>query len=170
MSDNVKFIFKTLLKVPIIIFVMYFVFNLFVFALTYFRALGVSYVVMQTAVENNYIPEQEMNTLQNYANSLSTEMAPSWRVVGSTVKQQYGKVTTCGVEYTYKVIWPLMPQDQYANEGGQVEGWGGTDTTGGWASENELENRRKDGRHLLEFDIRITYDVPGLKYYADLAY
>ena len=53
MAENVKFIFKTLIKVPIIIFVTYFIVNLFAFTVSYFRLLGVSYVVLQTAIENN---------------------------------------------------------------------------------------------------------------------
>lgn len=170
MEDGVKFIFKTLLKVPIIIFVCYLFFNIFTFAFTYFRALGISYVVMQTVVENNYIPPQEKSTLQAYASSMTTEMAYNWKIVGTETKQQYGKTANAGVSYTYKVIWPLMPYEQYNNEDGQVEGFNGTDTTGGWASDTELDSRREDSNHLLTFNITIDYDVPGLKYYADLAY
>lgn len=66
MSDSVKFIFKTLTKVPIIIMCAYAVFNIFAFFFIYFRMLGVSYVVMQTAVENNYIPTTEGGTLLDY--------------------------------------------------------------------------------------------------------
>ncbi len=67
MSDEVKFIFKTLLKVPIIIVVSFLILNLFAFFFVYFKVLGLSYVVMQTAVENNYLPKTEVNTLCNYA-------------------------------------------------------------------------------------------------------
>lgn len=66
MSDSVKFIFKTLTKVPIVIMCAYAVFNIFAFFFIYFRMLGVSYVVMQTAVENNYIPTTEGGTLLDY--------------------------------------------------------------------------------------------------------
>ena len=74
MSDGVKFIFKTLLKVPIIILVTYAIFNAFAFSLSYFKILGFSYVAMQTAVENNYLPTQELNTLTTYLTDLETEM------------------------------------------------------------------------------------------------
>ena len=70
MSDSVKYIFKTLVKVPCIIMVCFMVLNAFMFVYSYFKVLGLSYVVMQVAVENNYIPTTEFNTLEAYANSL----------------------------------------------------------------------------------------------------
>lgn len=66
MSDEVKFIFKTLFKVPVIIFVSFFILNIFAFFFIYFKVLGASYVVMQTAVENNYLPTAELNQLINF--------------------------------------------------------------------------------------------------------
>lgn len=71
MADNVKFIFKSLIKVPIFIFVAFFIFNIFTFFFIYFKMLGISYVVMQTAVENNYLPQQELTTLNEYMTSLN---------------------------------------------------------------------------------------------------
>lgn len=181
MADNVKFIFKTLLQVPIIVFFCYLIFNIFAFAHSYFQALGLSYVVMQTAVENNYIPDQEMSTLRTYANSLGSEMANNYQIVaycsdGQNRKQQYGKAFTAGVSYNYRVIWPLMPYEQNQNYDpengvyGQVEGMNGTDTTGGYASETDIERRQHDSWHDITFPVTIKYQVPGLKYYADLAY
>lgn len=70
MGDGVKFIFKTLFKVPVIIFVSFFIMNILFFFLVYFKMLGFSYVIMQTAVENNYLPTQELRTLTAYARSL----------------------------------------------------------------------------------------------------
>lgn len=178
MADGVKFIFKTLLKVPIIIFTCYLVLNLFTFAHTYFKALGFSYVVMQTAVENNYIPASEQYALQNYCDTLnnSSEMMSNVSIIaknseGNNSKQQYGKAFTAGVSYRYRVIWPLMPHEQYNNyDDARVEGLHGTDTTGGNASDAELEERMKDDKHDIGLNIVIKYTVPGLKYYADLAY
>lgn len=71
MAENVKFIFKSLIKVPIFIFVAFFIFNIFTFFFIYFKMLGISYVVMQTAVENNYLPQQELTTLNKYMTSLN---------------------------------------------------------------------------------------------------
>ena len=59
MTGTVKSIFKTLVKVPVTIIVAYFIINLVLFSYFYFRFAGVSYVIMQTAMENNYIPETE---------------------------------------------------------------------------------------------------------------
>lgn len=73
MTDGVKFIFKTLLKVPVIIFVSFFVFNILVFFLIYFKMLGFSYIVMQTAVENNYLPNSELESLLAYADRMDAE-------------------------------------------------------------------------------------------------
>ena len=71
MTDSVKFIFKTLIKVPIIIFIAFAIFNIFSFCFIYFRMLGLSYVVMQTAVENNYLPASETNTLIDHIRDTS---------------------------------------------------------------------------------------------------
>ena len=67
MSDEVKFIFKTLMKVPVFIIVSFLILNMFAFFFIYFKVLGLSYVVMQTAVENNYLPPTEIRTLCKYA-------------------------------------------------------------------------------------------------------
>ena len=66
MADGVKFIFKTLIKVPCIIMVCYFVLNIFMFMYYYFKMLGISYEAMQVVVENNYIPPQEFELLNKY--------------------------------------------------------------------------------------------------------
>lgn len=66
LQEEVKFIFKTLIKVPVVIFFSYFIFNIIFFFYIYFQMLGFSYVIMQTAVENNYLPTSELNTLAAY--------------------------------------------------------------------------------------------------------
>lgn len=71
MTDSVKFIFKTLIKVPIFIFVAFFILNIFSIAFIYFKMLGLSYVVMQTAVENNYLPDSEVSMILTYLNDIS---------------------------------------------------------------------------------------------------
>ena len=71
MEDGVKYIFKVLLKVPIIIVVCYLVMNIFFFFFIYFKCLGISYVVMQTAVENNYLPQRELKALCQYVDSIN---------------------------------------------------------------------------------------------------
>ena len=172
-----------MLKVPVIIFVCYFVFNLFCFTYTYFRALGLSYVVMQTAVENNYIPPSEKATLEAYCNTLSnsSDMCSNFRLKaenssGNNTRQQYGRPFTAGISYTYRVIWPLMPYEQYNNydpanmEYGRTAGFNGTDTTGGDINDSEIEARMSDQWHDISIPITIEYTVPGLKYYADLPY
>ena len=71
MADSVKYIFKTLIKVPCIILVCYMILNAFMFVYSYFKVLGLSYVVMQTAVENNYLPNDQLAMLDDYAQSLA---------------------------------------------------------------------------------------------------
>lgn len=175
MSDGVKFIFKTLIKVPCIICVIYAIFNIFFFSLTYFKMLGVSYAVMQTAIENNYIPESERLTLQSYIDSISLGefvedaclicdadgngtygVYTNTGVSGSEYLQrtQYGSTVRVGVSFKYKMIWPLRPADELdqnvdANSGVNVLGY------------NEVADVTNGG-------LKITYEVPGLKYYPDL--
>ncbi len=71
MSDSVKFIFKTLIKVPCIILGAFAVMNLFAFLFIYFKVLGLSYVVMQEVAENNYITTSQFNQINNYMEEIN---------------------------------------------------------------------------------------------------
>lgn len=188
MSSGVSFIFKTLIKIPCYIMVMYLVFNLFGFTLTYFKLLGFSYTIQQTAVENNYIPEQEKLTLTRYLNDISgTDVVEGARLVlddpsqpsipSATIKRQYGNEVVVGVEATYKFIWPLMPREQLNDEfdptqenGGGFQGMSDTATFSGYADGGTLEARRAEKNNKAKSNIRIVYTVPGLKYYPDLGF
>lgn len=181
MAENVKFIFKTLIKVPCIIMVSFFVFNAFAFGLTYFKLLGLSYVVMQTAVENNYIPATELDTLNNYlANISNTGVIDNARIVLSdpnnssikdaTQKRQYGQPVTVGITAHYRFIWPLTPKDQLANTSDQFIGYGQKESSNfsGFADDGTLEERRMEIENNQNNNITLIYTVPGLKYYPDL--
>ena len=180
MSDSVKFIFKTLLKVPCIIIVAYLIFNLFAFSFTYFRMLGLSYVVMQTAIENNFLPETEKNTLCNYLNSISTGVLSGTSIGCDTnasndssnggayidvlaadndnYKVQYGTPITVTVSGYYNWIFPLVNSN--IRDGARAD-----------ASEleyAETEELRQEPDSRINTFIKIDYTVPGLKYYPDL--
>lgn len=66
MEDSVRSIFMTLIKIPCFIVISYIVFNIFAFSMIYFKMLGVSYMVSEVALENNYIPNTEKESLENY--------------------------------------------------------------------------------------------------------
>lgn len=171
MNDSVKFIFKTLIKVPVIILVSYFIFNLFAFTFTYFRLMGLSYVVMQTVVENNFIPEDEKQTLTNYINSLETGVVNNLAIGCDTnttndtanggpyvnvnapdndnYKVQYGTPITVTVSAKYNWVFPLV---NTADDGN------GTPHADGLEYNENFDN-----------NIVITYVIPGLKYYPDLS-
>lgn len=70
MSDSVKFIFTTLIKVPCVIFGAFFIFNIFAFFFIYFKMLGFSYVVMQEVVENNYLNASQIDQLNTQFRAL----------------------------------------------------------------------------------------------------
>lgn len=153
MSDEVKFIFKTLFKVPVIIFVSFFILNIFAFFFIYFKVLGASYVVMQTAVENNYLPTAELNQLINFVSEWNDIPMVAYDSAGivvgidstgedvyvnnkehlpdkvsyadkdARVRQQYGGTVTCGVRAEYKLVWPLDYKETTLNETG-VNGLG----------------------------------------------
>ena len=67
MNDEVKFIFKTLIKVPVIIIISYLVFNIMMFINFYFRGLGTSYLIMQEVAINNYIPATDRGSITETA-------------------------------------------------------------------------------------------------------
>lgn len=181
MSDSVKFIFRTLIKVPCMIMVAFFIFNMFAFGLTYFKLLGFSYVVMQTAVENNYIPPQELATLNNYLTSISnTGVIDNAKIVvkdsnnssikDATEKRQYGMAVTVGVSAHYKFIWPLTPKDQLQNTSDEFIGYGPGQSSAfsGYADSGTLESRRQEIENNTNNNINFVYTIPGLKYYPDL--
>lgn len=168
MSKSVKSLFRILIKVPIIILITYFIFNIFAFSFTYFRLLGVSYVVMQTAVENNFIPPSESSTLINYLDSLETGIVSNITLgcdtdnsndtsggVSIDVNQpnsdnrkvQYGTPITVTVSAKYNWIFPLAR----TNDDGKA------DANGVEYSEDNDNN------------IKISHTVPGLKYYPDIS-
>lgn len=198
MSDDVRSIFKTLIKVPCIIFVSYLVFNIFAFTFTFYKVLGASYIVMQTVVENNYIPPNDYDSITDYLSTVtnsasligdcyitagwdgSTTKPPQMsRSGGNNRRTQYGSVKKeVGVYCEFIMQWPLMPTEQttdydeskgfgMAGQGDAVTGFSGQTITA--ASGSDLEARRNDKSHRLAIPITITYTVPGLQYYADLA-
>ena len=75
MEGGVKFIFKTLFKVPIYIYAAFLVFNIFAFCFIYFKMLGFSYLVQQTAVENNYIPAEQLKSFAEYLTEFDNSIA-----------------------------------------------------------------------------------------------
>lgn len=192
MADEVKFIFKTLLKVPAIIFVCYFILNIFAFFFIYFKMLGASYVVMQVAVENNYLPKSELYELWDYVdtmndipmvngtariivgqdnsnnyitmNSRSDVNGNSSNKSDARIRQQYGRTVTCGVQCKYTMVWPLDYKETTQGETG-VDGLNGSNFTG-FKDNATLAQDRKDKEY--QANIRIVYTVPGLKYYPDM--
>lgn len=178
MTDNIKFIFKVLIKVPVMIVALYLVFNAFAFGLTYFKLLGLSYVVMQTAVENNYIPPLELETLSSYLDDIAdtgviTEAAIVVEDVNdasikpATERRQYGSPVTVGVSANYKFIMPLTPKEQLVNPGEGFEGMDKSKSFSGYADDATLESRRQAIEDRKN-NINMIYTVPGLKYYPDL--
>ena len=70
MSDDVKFIFKTLIKIPVIVVISYLILNIVMFINFYFKGLGDSYLLMQTVAINNYLPLQEQQNMQSVGENL----------------------------------------------------------------------------------------------------
>lgn len=177
MTDSIRSIFKILIGVPVIIMVCFAVFNVFAFGLSYFKMLGLSYVVMQTAIENNYIPQDDKSTIENYMDSIETAVLSNIKFTDDTDfnRKQYGESVNVGVEARYNFIWPLTVKEQTSGEMG-VEGmndplaYGGTNnqTATGWKTNTELKDYRQEKSEKADTNIKIVYIVPGLKYYPDM--
>ena len=178
MSSSLRFIFKTLIKIPFIIMMSYFIANLFFFSLFYFKFLGVSYSVMNTGMENNYIPPNELAILKDTIEKIDndSELIKDAKIVvnGANSRQQYGKPIVVGVEYRYRWLTPLMPQDigqrpaDLRANGSIVDD--STASEGNMnmsAAEAEARINALSDRSLAS-PIQIIYKVPGLQYYADL--
>ncbi len=171
MSDSIKFIFKTIIKVPIIVIIAYVIFNVFGFGLSYFKMLGLSYVALQTAVENNFIPPDEQRTMERYmSNELETDILQNVEftpntALGENARKQYGGEITVGVQAHYKFVWPLQPKETMKDNAG-VDGMNNSGLNHGSKTEEELEEAR-DRYDSSRNNIVIEYKVPGLRYYSD---
>ena len=175
MEDTVKFIFKTLIKVPVIITVTYFLINVFGFAASYFKIQGLAYSAMQVGLVNNYIPTNEYDSLHSYMDSMesyvlsdidftdNTQTATGTGSGNREGKVQYGNEITVGIKANYKWIMPLTVPEQTADGNGVA---GTTDRTAVWKSDSELQAALDDAEH--DNNIEISYTIPGLQYYPDL--
>ena len=83
MSDGVKFVFKTLFKVPVIILAAYLLMNILGLATTFFRVQGVQYGLENVVTENNYISRADLTKLmpQVWALGYSKDDAGQWRKI-----------------------------------------------------------------------------------------
>ena len=197
MSDSVRFIFRCIIKVPIFIMISYFIANIFFFSLFYFKFLGVSYAVMQTALENNYLPETEkkaleasLNSIYKYSDGTTSKVIPSASIYintdgndNGTIKnerEQYGNQVVVGIKYTYRWIWPLTPEEYdqkpanldsiASSDKGVVTSTGNEDRNVNGKSElgdSVLEGKRQAKADKSTHEIKILYKVPGLQYYSD---
>lgn len=168
MTSMVKGVFKVLLAVPVIIAVVFLIFNLFSLATSYFRLLGLSYAVQNVAMENNYIPDTEYGQLTNHFQSLETAILRNVRFTDENearTRRQYGETINIGVEAEYVWAIPFLPKAAQGKENasGQELFTNGPNTeyaqnpTGATAIDNGLTTT-----------IRIEYSVPGMAYYPDM--
>lgn len=208
----VKKVFSILAKVPCYICIGYLIANIVLFLGYYIKALGISYAVMEVAVENNYIPNAELSTLSktlskigspvqedeqyvmaegntaiitptvsdfgiyintnqsvdmsdaelyvfNAATGETPEFSSTSRLTttSSNVRRQYGKEITVGVGYVYHAVLPIPVEGKTYSADESVFG---QEVQGGNIS-NWIYNRAAT-------PVRITYKIPGLKYYPDL--
>jgi uncharacterized membrane-anchored protein YitT (DUF2179 family) len=190
MTDAVKFIFKPLIKVPIYIAISYLIFNIVFMCLFYFKFLGISYTVMQTCMENNFLADREKNAIQSGLDEIvnrSAIISDAYVAVYDTSRRsstgayiankpnasnnrrtQYGSTKTVGIHYVYTWIWPLTVQETGLNiqSINSAEDISNNNTNSNMHSDSTLESAREAKKQGLEFDI--YYTVPGLQYYADL--
>lgn len=167
MNDSVKFIFKTLIKVPVIIMISFLIFNIFAFSISYLKLASVSFIAMQVGIENNFIPNEEGKILENYMKEdISSDILRNVKFTDTTTKtkQQFGQEVTIGVQGSYNFILPLTPLEQSEGEN-NFDGLSGTSFKG-FKSEQELEDKRNS--RGLNLSMKIEYKVPGLHYYPDL--
>lgn len=173
MSNFVSTVFRVIIKVPIVVIVCYIVYNIFGFGLSYFKMLGLSYVALQTAVENNYIPPSEERTLKKYMeNEMETGILQNVSftpntALGESSRKQYGDEIVVGVQAHYKFLWPLQPRETH-KDNAAVDGAKGKNSGRykGDKTEDELERDREKYDSAMN-NIVIEYKVPGLRYYSD---
>ena len=193
MSGGVKFIFKTLISIPVIVTISYLILNIYGYAVSYFRVTALSYSVMQIVAENNYIPVDELEALAKYANSLETGILSDIAIVigaedateefllnnvidfdGSSNtliikgspnndKVQYGEVKKAGI--TAKFNW-MNPFKFGKDSDIKVAGYKNTAKGGKYG----IGNADGNGGQVdyAKNNMTIVYNVVGLRYYPDL--
>ena len=195
MSDGVSFIFRTLIKVPVVIFSSFLVFNLIMFTFAYSQALGISYVVMQTVAENNYLSGSQLQQINNTLADFNSIEYVQVNLIGGT--------TNSGNDYAYldtngnviRVGGEEVSLDSNSSVKSKRQ-FGSSvicgirynykmiwplmseDKTGdGGLSEDGRLTGDGAGMHQLEYneeleedgiDIVLAYKVPCLKYYPDI--
>lgn len=103
-GDMVASIFRPLIKVPIIIAIAFLALNIFSFSISYLRLVSALNSLQQIAMENNYIPSNEMTSFKKYMEGLDTKFLGDFVI---TIDQSGNSKT-----YTYKSngdIW--NPED-----------------------------------------------------------
>lgn len=106
MSDGVKFVFKTLFKVPIIILAAYFIMNLLGAATTFFKVQGVQYGLENVITENNYISVKDLEKLmpQIWALGYHKDNTGTWsktayvEEIGFIVQNESGTTTLIPID------------------------------------------------------------------------
>lgn len=167
-ESSVASIFKTLVKVPIVIVVSYLILNIFAFALSYFRILGASYSLQQIIMENNYLPEQEAASFARYLKSLETDFLtnvsavvytdidPSMSytgrddagallksttysgVIGNNSRTQYGSTAAVGIVSNFKALFPWRYDQMFQNSDAKKNYSGGG--VEGWKVDNNIDS------------------------------
>lgn len=194
MEDSIKGVISIIIKMMVIIASMYIVFNVVAFISSYFRIMGASYSLQQIVMENNYLPEAELNAFQGYLDSIETTFTPDMHVVvftdrGPGETDSFWRLDEDSVpgEYTdYESLFNANVNErvQYGttiyvgvcsdfkamfpfmfNETIVGEKVAGYSGTGGdFKSDAQLQAERKYSRAHID----VVQPVVGLQYYSDL--
>lgn len=146
MENGVAWIFKTLIKVPIIIVTSFLIFNIFAFTVSYFRIIGAANALQQNVMSNNFLTKADRISFENYLDSLNTSYLTDLHIVLDTEaygainnqslidnrtfnnkRVQYGTPIDVGIVGTYQFVMPLQRIEVYDGqvEGDEVLGYGG---------------------------------------------
>lgn len=188
--------FTTIIRIPIILFILYFVFNVFAFVLTYFRFLGTYNTVTQVVVNNGYIPATEFAILEDYMAGYDTDFVDNIEIVtrdnSGNIKQLIspnGTTRFMGTDDYLNNRTTILQRSQYGQRVSvgikfrytfvlplmTHETYNNQDVTvagyknapqGTLASEQTLEQRRQ--QHRVGITIVLENPIPSLKYYPDL--
>lgn len=169
----------TLVKVPCMIAIAYLFINIVLFSLFYFRALGMSYVVMQTAVENNFIPNSEAQAIKSSMQSMNSVSDGGQN--GDSIAVPVVSKFAMWIDTSNS-----KAEKQLYNKDVSVDGYGITNTSSnvrvqygktirvgiGYVYTAILPIPNKSAINYSKSwtanAIRISYRVPALKYYPDL--
>lgn len=194
MNDMLIGVARQLLRVIVGLVTFYTIINVAALFIMYMKVSSASYALQQRAMENNFIPEDELNSFEKYLDTLKTEYVQDFHVViytnkedgqtGAFWRKDEDKVPTEYTDYSVYFNDNVNERVQYGNTiyvgvacdframvpflyNETIKSGKVAGTTGAGSDFNSDEELKRKRKYAVAH-IDIVEPVVGLRYYSDL--